>query len=92
MTLPVAKREIHNGRDLWAELLGILLSGPNLGMCSRNADAGGLQGHSCPLEGRRKGWGAVWPAPASAEEARGTPVGDGREKDCTGRLAGLGLG
>lgn len=40
LTLPVAKREIHNGHDLWAELLGILLSGPNLGLCSRNADRG----------------------------------------------------
>lgn len=48
MTLPVAKREIHNGYDLWAALLWILLSGPNLGMCSRNADAGSLQGHLCP--------------------------------------------
>lgn len=92
LTLPVAKREIHNGHDLWAELLRLLLSGPRVGMHSRNADAGGLQDHSCPLEGTRKGWGAVWPVPASVREARGTPVGDSREGDCPGRLAELGLG
>lgn len=67
--MPVAKREIHNGHDLWAELFGILLSGPDVGLCSRNVDAGGLHGPSCPLEGRRKGWGAVGLVPALVEKA-----------------------
>ena len=61
----MAKREIHNGHDLWAELLQVLLSGPNLGMCSRKADPGGLQGHLCPrgreaVEVRGAGGGAQW--------------------------------
>lgn len=79
MTLPVAKREIHNGHDLWAELLGILLSGPNLGMCSRNADwqpAG-------PLVPMGKGGERVGGSMAGAspvEEVQVTPVGDGWER------------
>lgn len=81
MTLPVAKREIHNGHDLWAELLGILLSGPNLGMCSRNADwrpagpfvptgKGGGRGGGSMAGASLSGGGAV-------EEAQVTPVGGG---------------
>lgn len=50
----MAKREIHNGHDLWAELLGILLSGPNLGLCSRNADRGAYWASFACWEGRRK--------------------------------------
>lgn len=76
MTLPVAKREIHNGHDLWAELLGILLSGPNLGMCSRNADWAAYSTICARREGRRKGWGAAWQAPVSVEEVQVAPVGE----------------
>lgn len=89
----MAKREIHNGHDLWAELLGILLSGPNLGMCSRNADAGGLQGHLCPLEGGRLG-GGVQRGRRQPRWRRyeSQPVGDGREGDRPDRPVELGLG
>lgn len=40
MALPVAEREIHNGHDLWAELLRILFSVPSFGLGSKNRDPG----------------------------------------------------
>ena len=72
LTLPVAKREIHNGCNLWAELLGILLSGPNMGMCSRNAD----RRPAVPMGREEEGVGGIWQAPASVEEVRVTPMGE----------------
>lgn len=71
----MAKREIHNGHDLWAELLRILLSGPKLGMCSRNADAGSLQGHLCPQGREEEGVGGSVASASSVEEVRVTPMG-----------------
>lgn len=85
----MAKREIHDGHDLWAELLQVPLSGSNLGMWLQESrrwwpaesfvptGKGGSRGVG--------GWGrgVEGQAPAAAEEVQVSSGGDGRERDCT---------
>lgn len=94
----MAKREIHNGHDLWAELLGILLSGPNLGMCSRNADWRPAGPFVPTGKGGGRGGGSMAGASLSgggASHTRGRRrcgMGESRESGaCTDRLLELGI-
>lgn len=64
--------------------------------CAPGMQTGGLQGHLCPRGREEEGVGAAWQAPASVEEVRVTPVGDGGDgrerRTCTDRRLEVRIG